>query len=94
MHVSTGSGAVGMAHLDGSGVDECVMTMVQRVQELSMGYPEGRLELQLVGGYSDPRHYSEDLFYTIMRELIIIVFNIKVVQLLSYLYSLSIIGEK
>ncbi|KAF4522941.1 hypothetical protein B566_EDAN012636 [Ephemera danica] len=42
------SGAVGMAHLDGSGVDECVLTMVQRVQELSLGYPEGRLELQLI----------------------------------------------
>lgn len=64
-----GSGAVGLAHLDGSGVDECVSLMIQRIQDVSLGYPEGRLELQLVGGYSDPRHYSEDLFYSLMREL-------------------------
>lgn len=43
--------------------------MVQRVQELALGYPEGRIELQLVGGYSDPHHYSEELFYNIMSKL-------------------------
>lgn len=67
-NVAIGSGAVGMAHLDGSGVDECVTLMIQRVQDLSLGYPDGRLELQLVGGYSDPRHYSEELFYSLMRK--------------------------
>lgn len=40
--------------------------MIQRVTELALGYPEGRLELQLVGGYSDPRNYSEELFYNIL----------------------------
>jgi hypothetical protein len=44
------------------------MNMVHRVQELALGYPEGRLELQLVGGYSDSRNYSEELFYNIMRK--------------------------
>jgi hypothetical protein len=44
------------------------MNMVHRVQELALGYAEGRLELQLVGGYSDSRNYSEELFYNIMRK--------------------------
>ncbi|KAG5877396.1 hypothetical protein JTB14_037018 [Gonioctena quinquepunctata] len=41
--------------------------MIQRVQDLALGYPEGRMELQLVGGYSDARHISEELFYNIMK---------------------------
>jgi protein N-terminal asparagine amidohydrolase len=60
---------VAVAHLDGAGTDEGIMNMVHRVQELALGYPEGRLELQLVGGYSDSRNYSEELFYNIMRKL-------------------------
>lgn len=64
----SGSGAVALAHLDGNGMDEAVSTMVSRVQNLAIGYPEGRLELQLIGGYSDTRNYSEELFASIMRE--------------------------
>lgn len=62
----SGSGAVALAHFDGSGTDEAVCTMVQRVQELALGYPEGRIELQMVGGYTDAHHFSEELFYSIM----------------------------
>ena len=46
--------------------------MIARVQNLALGYPEGRLELQLIGGYKDNPSgggYSEDLFYNIMRKL-------------------------
>lgn len=43
----TGSGAIALAHLDGCGVEEAVEKMVARVQELSMGYCEGRIELQV-----------------------------------------------
>lgn len=64
-----GSGAVALAHFDGSGVDEAVCTMVSRVQELALGYPEGRIELQLIGGYRDSQGYGEDVFYSIMRKL-------------------------
>lgn len=66
----TGSGAVALAHLDGNGTDEAVSTMVSRVHELALGYPEGRIELQLIGGYKDPTGacYAEDLFYNIMRK--------------------------
>lgn len=62
----SGSGAVALAHLDGSGTDEAVINMVQRVQELALGYPEGRIELQLIGGFSDIHLYSEELFCNIM----------------------------
>lgn len=40
--------------------------MVSRVQQLAVGYPEGRLELQLVGGFTDPHRYSDELFANIM----------------------------
>ncbi|XP_024937193.1 protein N-terminal asparagine amidohydrolase isoform X2 [Cephus cinctus] len=60
------SGAVALAHLDGAGTEDAATAMVQRVTELALGFPEGRLELQLVGGYSDPRNYSEELFYNIL----------------------------
>lgn len=62
----SGSGAAALAHLDGAGTEDAAVAMIQRVTELTLGYPEGRLELQLVGGYSDPRNYSEELFYTIL----------------------------
>lgn len=42
--------------------------MVQRVQDVSVCYQEGRIELQLVGGYRDQQGYGEDLFYNIMRK--------------------------
>lgn len=64
----SGSGAVALAHLDGTGTDEACTTMISRVQELSMGYPEGRIELQLIGGFRDQKGYAEDLFSNIMRE--------------------------
>lgn len=68
----TGSGAVALAHLDGNGTDEAVGKMVHQVQALGFGYIEGRIELQIIGGYRDqPSGYAEDLFYNIMRKLLI-----------------------
>lgn len=62
-----GSGAAALAHLDGSGTEEAAAAMIHRVTELALEVnPQGRLELQLVGGYSDPRNYSEELFYNIL----------------------------
>ncbi|CAD1479736.1 unnamed protein product, partial [Heterotrigona itama] len=60
------SGAAALAHLDGAGTEDAAAAMIQRVTELALGFPEGRLELQLVGGYSDPRNYSEELFCNIL----------------------------
>ncbi|CAG9793719.1 unnamed protein product [Diatraea saccharalis] len=62
----SGSGAVALSHLDGSGTAEAAAAMVARVQQLAVGYPEGRLELQLVGGFTDPHRYSDELFANIM----------------------------
>lgn len=61
----SGSGAVALSHFDGSGTYEAVNMMIQKVQELAIGYPEGRIELQLVGGYTGSS-YSAKLFYNIL----------------------------
>lgn len=71
--LSVGSGAVALAHFDGSEMDEAVCTMIQRVQELALGYPDGRIELQLVGGFTDAHNYSEELFYNIMSKYAYVV---------------------
>lgn len=62
----SGSGAVSLAHLDGTGTEEAAANMVGKLQQLALGYPEGRMELQLVGGFTDPHRYSDDLFANIM----------------------------
>jgi protein N-terminal asparagine amidohydrolase len=62
----TGSGAVGFAHLDGSCTEECVVNMVHRIQELSMGFPDGRLEMSLIGGFTHVLRYGEQVFYSLM----------------------------
>lgn len=46
--------------------------MVARVQNLAIGYPEGRIELQLIGGYKDQQGYAEELFVSIMRKYLTI----------------------
>lgn len=71
----SGSGAVALAHFDGNGMDEAVSIMVSRVQNLALGYPEGRLELQMIGGYKDQQSYAEDLFVSIMRKYKCIFFK-------------------
>ncbi|KAM7297476.1 hypothetical protein ISCGN_022627 [Ixodes scapularis] len=57
----TGSGAVSLAHFDGSGLEQGAAAMVRRVQELSLPIPEGRFEVYIVGGFLDRRGYSETL---------------------------------
>lgn len=63
-----GSGSTSVAHLDGNGTDEAVTAMVSRVQELALGYPEGRIEVQLIGGFRDQQGFAEDLFCSILRK--------------------------
>lgn len=73
----SGSGAVGVAHLDGVGIEEGIQSMVQRVQQLAIGYPEGRLELQLIGGFTNNgRNYSEEVFGSIMRKQLVAYFPV------------------
>lgn len=74
--MAIGSGAIALAHLDGNGTDEAVTTMIARVQDLAMGYPEGRIELQLIGGFRDPHGFAEELFSNIMRKYFIHQINL------------------
>ncbi|CAA9996691.1 unnamed protein product [Nesidiocoris tenuis] len=63
----TGSGAVCLAHLDCSVAEEAVANMVSRVQELAMGYQDGRIQLHFIGGYSDQHNFTEELFYNLLH---------------------------
>lgn len=40
--------------------------MIKRIQELSLEFPKGHIELQLVGGYSDEKGISDLIFYETM----------------------------
>lgn len=66
--LNLGSGAVGITHLHSVGCEDGVVTLIERVRELSVGFPEGRLELNLIGGFADNRNYSESVFQNIMRK--------------------------
>lgn len=48
-------------------MEEVITKMVKQIQELSIGHPEGILELYLVGGYSDEQSYSQQIFYEAME---------------------------
>lgn len=43
-----------------------MINMVHRIQELSMGYTEGRLEMSLIGGFTHVLRFSEQVFYGLM----------------------------
>lgn len=62
----TGSGATALAHFDGVNVSEAIDRMVKKVAKFSENSLQGAYEFQLIGGYSDPRNYSEDLFRQIV----------------------------
>ena len=66
----SGSGATCMAHIDGTDQENGISPLISRIQEVSLGYPNGRLELHLVGGYVDPRGYSERLVINLLRKFI------------------------
>ncbi|CAG0901057.1 unnamed protein product [Cyprideis torosa] len=57
----TGSGATALGHFDTAAHHEGIRMMVQRVQELSIGYPEGRIEATLIGAFSDPKGVSDEV---------------------------------
>lgn len=63
----TGSGATCMAHVDGADQESGITPLISRIQEVSLGYANGRIELHLVGGYMDPRGYSERLVISLLH---------------------------
>ncbi|KAM9363042.1 protein N-terminal asparagine amidohydrolase [Symphorus nematophorus] len=62
----TGSGAVCLAHLDGSSTWSEVPLIVNAVMSLSNVSKEGRLELHLVGGFNDESKTSHKLSLSIL----------------------------
>ncbi|XP_070776511.1 protein N-terminal asparagine amidohydrolase isoform X2 [Enoplosus armatus] len=62
----TGSGAVCLAHCDGSSTRSEVPLLVKAVMSLSNVSKEGRLELHLVGGFNDESKTSHDLSLNIL----------------------------
>ena len=63
----TGSGAFGLAQIDRFFNDDSFTTMIQRIQSLSYHY-EGRLQLHLIGGFSDRNRVSHALSIALLRE--------------------------
>ena len=64
-----GSGAFGMAQIDRCFNDDSFTTMIQRIQSLSYHY-EGRLQLHLIGGFSDRNHVAHSLSVALLRKSI------------------------
>ncbi|XP_044047123.1 protein N-terminal asparagine amidohydrolase isoform X2 [Siniperca chuatsi] len=62
----TGSGAVCLAHCDGSSTRSEVPLLVKAVISLSNNSKEGRLELHLVGGFNDESKTSHELSLNIL----------------------------
>ena len=62
------SGATALTHLDGCGHEESIQTILHRISELSMGYPAGRVQLHLAGGFRDTRGVSEELTLSLLSE--------------------------
>lgn len=56
-----------MAHVDGADQEGGITPLISRIQEVSLGYPNGRLELHLIGGFMDHRGYSERLISSLLR---------------------------
>ena len=63
----SGSGAIGLTQIDRYFNDDSITNMIQRIQSLSYHY-EGRLQLHLIGGFSDSRRISHALSISLLRK--------------------------
>ncbi|KAE8579726.1 hypothetical protein XENTR_v10024163 [Xenopus tropicalis] len=80
----TGSGATCLAHCDGSDTQNEVAAVLRAVKSLTNNTDEGRLELHIVGGFSDSKQYSQKL----SSELLSVFDNVlDEVHLLTYCVS-------
>lgn len=57
-----------MAHIDEIDQENGITPLISRIQEVSQGYPNGRIELHLAGGHMDIRGTSERLVTTLLRK--------------------------
>lgn len=67
----TGSRAVCLSHLDGSNTEGAINSMVKSIQALTKDDSLGRLELHIIGGYSDERDSSKDVTRSIITACVI-----------------------
>ncbi|XP_018428509.1 PREDICTED: protein N-terminal asparagine amidohydrolase [Nanorana parkeri] len=63
---SIGSGAICLAHCDGSDTENEVASVIEAVKSL-LNSAEGRLELHIVGGFNDKRQLSQNLSQQLLR---------------------------
>ncbi|XP_053219995.1 protein N-terminal asparagine amidohydrolase isoform X1 [Podarcis raffonei] len=63
----TGSGAICLTHCDGSDTETEVLLITNAVKVLSPNTECGRLEVHLIGGFSDDRHLSQRLTNQLLR---------------------------
>ncbi|MEE6497562.1 hypothetical protein FKM82_002770 [Ascaphus truei] len=63
----TGNGATCLAHCDGSDTENEVAAILYSVRSLTENIGEGRLELHLVGGFSDERRLSQKLSSQLLK---------------------------
>lgn len=73
---NTGSGAIGLGHFDGVGVEQGINTIVRKVQELSpeqyhysVDSKQSRYEVYIIGGFVDNHHVSENVAMQILYSL-------------------------
>lgn len=65
-----GSGVTGLAHCDGCDTQAGLWDMIEAVRSLSMGGPEGRLDVHLAGGFLDDRGESEAISMELLQLLL------------------------
>ncbi|CAD5123366.1 DgyrCDS11723 [Dimorphilus gyrociliatus] len=65
----TGSGITGFSHLDGNSTKKIINILISSVSNLSKGYPDGRLECYIVGGFLDGTNSSANLSMSIIDSL-------------------------
>lgn len=73
---NTGSGAIGMGHFDGVGVEHGINALVRKVQEFSpdqyhygVDSKQNRFEVLIIGGFVDNNHISENVALQILYSL-------------------------
>lgn len=64
-----GSGVTSLGHYDGCQTRQGIKDMIRHIKRTSVGAPEGRLDVHLVGGFSDSRTLSWQLSKDVLLAL-------------------------
>ena len=66
----SGSGVTSLGHFDGCQTRRAIKDMISEIKQASVGGPEGKMEVHLVGGFSDSRTLSWQLSKEVLQSLI------------------------